>query len=89
MATISATRYTGNNLFLRVAYRLNSKGDYQLFFSNGNLLAIRDGHDVIRDWSLIMGRGGGGLQNGRGKCEVIPPEKGRGAENSFGVVFTL
>ena len=27
----------------------------------------------VRDWSLITGRGGGGLQNRRGvACEVLP-----------------
>ena len=35
----------------------------------------------LRDWSLIMGRGGG-LQNGRRACEVLPLRKGGGgAEN--------
>ena len=35
----------------------------------------------LRDWSLITGRGGGGLQNGRGRGahEVLPLRK-RGAE---------
>ena len=51
----------------------------------------------VRDWSLIRGRGGG-LQNRRGVCEVLPLQKGGGAENdlammkggttSFEVVFT-
>ena len=32
----------------------------------------------FRDWSLMTGRGGGGLQNGRGggACEVLPLQKG-------------
>ena len=56
---------------------------------------------VIRDWSLITGKGGG-VQNGRGggSCEVLPLEKGGGGgkgfsydergggTTSFGVVFT-
>ena len=34
----------------------------------------------LREWSLITGRGGGGLQNRRGgACEVLPLRKG-GAE---------
>ena len=34
---------------------------------------------LVRDWSLITGRGG--LQNGRGgACEVLPLRKGGGAE---------
>ena len=35
----------------------------------------------LRDWSLIMGRGG--LQNGRGACEVLPLRKGGGGGKSF------
>ena len=31
----------------------------------------------FRDWSLITGRGGG-LQNERGACEVLPQRKGGG-----------
>ena len=54
---------------------------------------------ILRDWSLITGRGGGGLQNGRGGglVKLNPYEKGvdkvfshadRGeGRNSFGVVF--
>ena len=54
----------------------------------------------LRDWSLITGRGGGGLQNGRGGGHVkfYTYEKGGGAEKvlamlkggtkSFGVDFT-
>ena len=34
----------------------------------------------LRDWSLITGRGGGGLQNGRGACELLPLGKGGGAK---------
>ena len=51
---------------------------------------------LIRDWSLITGRGG--LQNGRGGArEVLPLRKGgahkvlamlKGGTKSFGVVFT-
>ena len=33
----------------------------------------------LRDWSLITGRGGG-LRNGRGACEVLPLQKGGGAD---------
>ena len=29
----------------------------------------------VRDWSLITGGGGGGLQNGRRACEVLPLQK--------------
>ena len=52
---------------------------------------------VIRDWSLITGRGG--LQNGRGggACEVLPLRKGgaekvlamlKGGTKNIGLVFT-
>ena len=36
----------------------------------------------LREWSLINGRGdGGGAQNGRwGASEILPLQKGRGAE---------
>ena len=52
----------------------------------------------IKDWSLITGMGGG-LQNGKGACKVIPLRKGRaetvlvtlkgggGGTTSFGVLF--
>ena len=40
---------------------------------------------IIRDWSLITGRGVGGLQYGRGAGQVklYPYEKGGGDRNSF------
>ena len=41
---------------------------------------------LLRDWSLITGRGGGGgLQNGRGggACEVLPLRKGGGGQQQF------
>ena len=52
---------------------------------------------LLRDWSLITGRGG--YKTGGGACEVLPLGKGGGAEKSFshaegggtksfGVVFT-
>ena len=31
---------------------------------------------LLTDQSLITGRGGGGLQNGRGAWEVVPLQKG-------------
>ena len=34
---------------------------------------------MIRDWSLITGKGGGGYKMGGGACEVLPLRKG-GAE---------
>ena len=39
----------------------------------------------FRDWSLIMGRRGGGVQNGKGggACEVLPLRNG-GCAKSFG-----
>ena len=39
---------------------------------------------VLRDWSVITGRGGG-LQNGsgRGAHEVVPLRKGGGGRESF------
>ena len=38
----------------------------------------------IRDWSLITGRGGGGLQHGRGGAvKIYPYEKGGGGGGSF------
>ena len=43
--------------------------------------------NVVRDWSLITGRGGG-LQNGRGGHEKFYPyEKGGGGTIRFVVVF--
>ena len=33
-------------------------------------------------------RGGGGVQNGRGACEMLAMLKGGGRGNSFGVVLT-
>ena len=52
---------------------------------------------TLRDWSVITGRGGGGLQNRRGATEVLPLRKGgwrknilgmlKGGTTSFGVVF--
>ena len=50
----------------------------------------------VRDWSIIMGRGG--YKTGGGACEVLPLRKGGGAQKvlamlrgggtrSFGVVF--
>ena len=51
----------------------------------------------FRDWSLIMGRGGGGYKTGGGHVKFYPYEKGGGREkaltmlkggpNGFGVVF--
>ena len=39
---------------------------------------------VVRDWSLITGTGGGGLQNGRGGGQVkFHPYKKRGGAKSF------
>ena len=36
---------------------------------------------AIRDWSLIKGRGGGGVQNGRGvNWSFTPMKKGGGAK---------
>ena len=41
-----------------------------------SLFSLWRGYPVIRDWSLITGRGGG-LQNGRGGArEVLPLRKG-------------
>ena len=41
----------------------------------------------MRDWSLITGRGGGGLQNGRGweQLKFYPYERG-GADNVLAVM---
>ena len=41
---------------------------------------------VLRDWSLITGRGGEGLQNGRGGGHVkfYPYEMGRGVSHAEG-----
>ena len=40
--------------------------------------------ELLRDWSLITGRGGGGLQNGRGRgvnfYPYNPTKKGGGGE---------
>ena len=36
---------------------------------------------MVRDWSLITGRGGGGYKTGvGGACEVLPLQKRGGAE---------
>ena len=53
---------------------------------------------MLRDWSLITGRGGGYKTGGGGACEVLTLRKGgvkkafshteAGAQKSFGVVFT-
>ena len=53
---------------------------------------------LIRDWSLIKGKGGGGLQNGSGGRVKIYPYKERGVQwvlailngghTQFRVVFT-
>ena len=59
----------------------------------------REDFKVLRDWSLITGRGGGPTKwKGGGVCEVLPLQKGGGTEKvlamlkgehkSFGVVFT-
>ena len=43
---------------------------------------------LVRDWSLIKGRGGGGLQNGMwggggGQVKFYPYEKGGGGHKKF------
>ena len=37
----------------------------------------------IRDWSLMMGRGGGYTTGGGGACEVFAPTKRGGGDNKF------
>ena len=38
--------------------------------------SLKDTWYGVRDWSSITGRGGGGLQNGRGKVKFYPYKKG-------------
>ena len=48
------------------------------------------GYDLpcgIRDWSLITGRGGGGYKTeGGGACEILPLQKGGGAEQCLAML---
>ena len=41
-------------------------------------------HKIVRDWSLIMGRGGGAYKTGGGGAsEVLSLRNGRGSKTSF------
>ena len=56
---------------------------------NGHVALLNVGvFTKLREWPLITGGGGGGLQHGRGcQSEVLPPRKGgaqkRGGHNNF------
>ena len=38
---------------------------------------------VVRDWSLMTGRGGATKRGGGGSSEVLPLRKGGGATNAY------